>query len=556
MMAQKHSLHELLQEDQEPFFLKDYIAHRLKTTSSITSLQVKKPKSVSPNSNFNHMFCKNACVFSFTNSPDPRKSPLFEFQSPARNPCKSPNAIFLNIPARTAAVLLEAALRIQKQSSPSQKARTQNKNNGFGLFGSILKTLKNRNKTRKREISGQSVNVSVKDILKWDPSVGRKKLSKAKSENLVQESTKVGVKVKSASDLGACETSFSCSFNRRPSSAVWSESNEDKSLDLDLETSSSSNDQLDEDKELVRNVEFISKDGVSNFVSYDNHFCESPFHFVLRRSHSPGRSTPDFSSPVGSPCHIRLEGEDNKEVESLKKFQVQNQDTIRVGGEEDTEQCSPVSVLDPTFDADDDGHDDQSEDGGFELERGYAIVQRAGQELLRKLRRFQKLAELDPVELEKRMVGQEQEDDDENDNDNDFHDLDEEAESESDGLVPSVVENEIDKIILEQLGESATKIPRHMKKLVSDLVESEKEEQSCYGDAEEVTLRRVCKRLESWKEVQSNTIDMMVEQDFNVDYEKWKRNQEQVGEAALEIELGILGLLMEELTEELGLNGI
>ena len=103
-------------------------------------------------------------------TPDLRKFPLFEFSSPAKSSCRSSNAIFLNIPARTAALLLEAAMRIQKQSSASE-SKTQNKNNrGFGVFGSILKTLSHR--SRKREIEGDGINVSVKDILRWDSSVG------------------------------------------------------------------------------------------------------------------------------------------------------------------------------------------------------------------------------------------------------------------------------------------------------------------------------------------------------------------------------------------------
>ncbi|KAJ8754080.1 hypothetical protein K2173_001978 [Erythroxylum novogranatense] len=546
MMAQKHLLHELLKEDQEPFFLKDYIADRrcqLKTASSKTHLQVKKPKPISQSSNFNHKFCRNACLFSLTNSPDPRKSPLFEFQSPAKSPCKSPNAIFLHIPARTGTLLVEAALRIQKQSSA--KAKTQNKNNGLGLFGSILRKLKKSNKSRKREITAEGVQVSVKDILRWDSPVGRRKVSKANNEKEVQESS---FHVKTASHTSACETNVSCSSYGRASSAIWSESNEDKSLDLDLETPSSSSDQFEEEEELLGNIEFISKDDGFEFASYDNHLCESPFHFVLRRSPSPGRRTPDFSSPATSPCRIGVEGKENQEVESSKKFHAQ--DAVEEE-KEDKEQCSPVSVLDPTFD----GHDDQSEDDGFDLDCRYVIVQRTRQQLLRKLRRFEKLAELDPVELEKRMLEQESEADDE---DNDFHD---EIESESDESVALRMEDEIDRIIIEHLNKSSShsmkKISRDMKRLVSDLIEEEKREQNRYLDAEVTTVKRVCQRLESWKDVESTTIDMMVEQDFYRELDRWKRYQEQVGEAALEIELGVFGLLVEELTEELdGLTGI
>lgn len=43
--------------------------------------------------------------------------------------------------------------------------------------------------------------------------------------------------------------------------------------------------------------------------------------------------------------------------------------------EEEKEQCSPVSVLDPPFEDDDDRHVDDDENDGFDLECSYAIVQ-------------------------------------------------------------------------------------------------------------------------------------------------------------------------------------
>ena len=151
-MAQKY-LHELLEEDQEPFFLNKYISDRrtqMKRPSPKTSLQVKKRKSTNPNTNFPRNLCKSACLFSLTDTPDLRKSPLFEFTSPVKSPCKSPNAIFLHIPSRTAALLLEAALRIQKHSS-HVTSKPKTKAHSFGLFGSLYKRLTQRNQ-KKHEI--------------------------------------------------------------------------------------------------------------------------------------------------------------------------------------------------------------------------------------------------------------------------------------------------------------------------------------------------------------------------------------------------------------------
>ncbi|KAL6988354.1 hypothetical protein U1Q18_014105 [Sarracenia purpurea var. burkii] len=100
---------------------------------------------------------------------------------------------------------------------------------------------------------------------------------------------------------------------------------------------------------------------------------------------------------------------------------------------------------------------------------------------------------------------------------------------------------------------SEAEISADMKKLVLDLIAEEKK---VGEDSDEVAaMKRVWKRFESWKkEVESNTtIDMMVELDFRRSgIEEWRRNggQEQVvGETAMEIELAIFGLLVEEVSE-------
>jgi hypothetical protein len=84
----------------------------LKSHSLKTHLQVKKRKPISETPSFPGNLCKNACFFSFQNSPNLRKSQLFDFSSPAKSPCRSPNSIFLQIPARTATLLLEAAMQM------------------------------------------------------------------------------------------------------------------------------------------------------------------------------------------------------------------------------------------------------------------------------------------------------------------------------------------------------------------------------------------------------------------------------------------------------------
>lgn len=167
----------------------------------------------------------------------------------------------------------------------------------------------------------------------------------------------------------------------------------------------------------------------------------------------------------------------------------------------------------------------------------------AKQQLLHKLRRFEKLAELDPIELEKRML----EDDDE----------EEEVENES---IYSDSGINIDAVIQQVLKSSfrnSGHVPDCMKRLVSDLITEEEAKAEADVDLEKVA-KRVCKRIEPWKDVESNTIDMMVDQDFNrLEVDGWKRNEQQIKEIGSQLAYAIFGLLMEELSEELVcLNGI
>ncbi|MFQ6660489.1 hypothetical protein Gotur_028993 [Gossypium turneri] len=433
MMARKH-LHELLQEDQEPFLLKNYIADRrcqLKKSPPKTHLQLHKPKPISQNSNFPLNFCKKACLFSFHDSPDLNKSPLFQPITP----------------------------------------NTKNTNGtAFGLFGSILKRLTHRTKNPKPETATKGSKVSVKDILRWDSTVRK---------NNVMSEDKCG----------------SSSYTGRPTSDVWSQSNEE--MDMDTSCSSSPSGDFEE--------VFISNEVVGNnsaFASFDKHFSQSPLRFVLQ-------TFPSFSATSPS-LHERKQEKENYELESLKRFQVE---------EEEEEQCSPVSVLDRPFEDDDRHADDDDGDSGidrFDLESTYEFVQRAKQQLLQKLSRFEKLAELDPIELEKRMLEEEQDDQDDSSS--------------------SQSEMNIDG----------------MKKLVSDLIAEEEMMQRDGCIDKQAAAERVRKRLDSWKDVESNTIDMMVEQDFKrAHMEGWKGNEEEVREAGIEVECAIFGLLMQELIEEL-----
>ncbi|KAI3473332.1 hypothetical protein Pfo_030623 [Paulownia fortunei] len=493
-MAHKQLLQELLKEDQEPFHLKSYIADRrsqLKNPSPTTTLQLKKRKPIVHETSTNRStLCKHACFFSFQNSPDVRKSPFLDFPSPAKSPCKSPNgAVFLHIPSRTAALLVEAAMRIQKQQQSKPKA--QSKNVGFGLFGSFLKRLKDRSKNKRRAI-GDDLKVSGKNVTEL--------------EEKLEETIRI---------------SCSCS-NRRLSSANWTENNEDKSLDFGASTSSCGSE--------------CSEEINGEFALSETRFCSSPFRFSLHKSpSSSGRRTPDFCSPAASPTRHANQEKENHES--------RNSDNVQGEEEEEKEQCSPVSVLDPPFQ--DDGRESgDAEEDDYDRECSYENVQRAKQQLLYRLRRFEELAKLDPIELERKLM-----------EGSDDEDEGEREESEGDEPLSAYRKQSVETFVSQVFNQSSLKyhsrnMSTDMKRLVSDLIVEEKSEMIHSGN-NEVVMGRICNRLDSWKEVEFDTIDMMIGLDFKREFDGWTKFREEVEETAAEIELAVYGLLVEELSEEL-----
>lgn len=155
------------------------------------------------------------------------------------------------------------------------------------------------------------------------------------------------------------------------------------------------------------------------------------------------------------------------------------------------------------------------------------------------MHKLRRLAELEPVELEKRML--EECDDD---------DLIEEEEcDEVDESRSLYTEENVDELIREVSSRSnlchLKKIPGDMKRLVLDLMAEEK--MKGLDNSNEV-VNMVCKRLESWKEVESNTIDMMVELDLRrSEGDGWTNYVEEVAASAEDIDGAIFGLLVEEL---------
>ncbi|KFK36528.1 hypothetical protein AALP_AA4G135900 [Arabis alpina] len=428
----KKHLHELLEDDQEPFHLNHYISN-LRSQMGYSDLRLKKRKSdtfsVSNNNNVPPGFfsCENSCFFATTHnykSPDPRNSPLFELCSPAKKKTRE-GRVFLQIPARTAAILLEAAARIQKQQSEKANNRARNRGNAFGMFGSVLKRL-------------------------------RKIKQKPRLDNAVS-----------------------------------------------LEPTSSSSRRLES---------FVEVGG-------DKCFCESPFHFVLHTTPSSGHRTPHFTSTASSPARRSTVDEDSDETESLEKVRGQEEEDK---DEEDKEQCSPVSVLDPLEEEEEDyeDHHQQEPDHLNLLSSSFEVVQRAKRRLLKKLRRFEKLAGLDPVELEGKMPEDEEE---------------EYEDSEEDDTI-RVFDSD------EEYGDVDEAIARE-----SERAEEEKRKKN-------VERQKRWRMMNAWRVgfgTEEDVDEAMVRKDLREEAGEWTKHGEEVEEAVSDLELSIFIFLIDEFSHEL-----
>ncbi|KAL9278332.1 hypothetical protein AtEden1_Chr5g0085811 [Arabidopsis thaliana] len=161
--------------------------------------------------------------------------------------------------------------------------------------------------------------------------------------------------------------------------------------------------------------------------------------------------------------------------------------------------------------------------------------------LLQKLCRFEQLAGLDPMELEKRMSDQETEEEEE------------EEEEEMKSLYHCEI---ITQRVLKTYFEEMVEVPEGVEALISDLA-AEELPSDIDGEAEAaIVAKRVCERLRSWRDVESNTIDMMVEHDFRTErLGLWRsKNDADVSETVLDIEFEIFEDLVEELSEDIGGN--
>ena len=73
--------------------------------------------------------------------------------------------------------------------------------------------------------------------------------------------------------------------------------------------------------------------------------------------------------------------------------------------------------------------------------------------------------------------------------------------------------------------------------MVYDLI---KEEEREFNNCSDMVIRRVLRKLELWKEVESNTIDMMIEEDFSREQCRWKKNDEHTKEKKINVSIFLL----------------
>ncbi|KAJ0262159.1 Uncharacterized protein HA466_0051430 [Hirschfeldia incana] len=417
----KKHLRELLEDDQEPFHLNHYIAD-LRSQMGYSDLRVKKLKlqnaAVLPPGLFT---CESS---SFLATHHTNKFPHFELRSPPRKE-SSGGQVFHRIPARTAAILLEAAARIHKQQSEKANKtnnRARNRGNAFGLFGSVLKLLTNRKaKPRLRPLGNADANLV---------------LSEPRSRSRRECFVEIG----------------------------------------------------------------------------DKCFCESPFHFVLHATPSTSsHQTPQFTSTATSPARRSTEDEDSDETDSLGKVRGQEE----VDKEEEyKKQCSPVSVLDP-LEKEEDHHQREVPDHLNLLSCSFEVVQRAKRRLLKKLCRFEKLAGMDPIDLERKMSEEQQEEEKEN-----------EKTEEEDNMRVYDTDEEYEDVDEAMARESVW-------------VEEER--------------RKKWRMMNTWRVGMGaeEAAEAVVQNDIRGEAGEWTRHGEEVEEAVSDIELSIFIFLIDEFSHEL-----
>ncbi|XP_058104746.1 uncharacterized protein LOC131248481 [Magnolia sinica] len=198
---------------------------------------------------------------------------------------------------------------------------------------------------------------------------------------------------------------------------------------------------------------------------------------------------------------------------------------------EEKEQLSPVSVLD--FPCEDEETPSSSSSSSFQ--QSLANMERTKQQLLQKIRRFECLAELEPVDLVKRIAQSELEDDD---------DDDEEEEEEEDKLMDLL------KHFKASYGESQkTNIDRFLIDFFREGLSMQEREDD---EVEKELLRAASNWMNGLGAIIWGVQDTREEHLKEIERGgRWRKFDEGKGELVVELEVGVLSSLVEELMLDL-----
>ncbi|PON57508.1 hypothetical protein PanWU01x14_174140 [Parasponia andersonii] len=148
----------------------------------------------------------------------------------------------------------------------------------------------------------------------------------------------------------------------------------------------------------VASTSLVSSNSKSNSHSNSNSWCESEFTTTSSETATSANEN-DVSQKVNKEVDISTVGEDTTEVLGPTTATCSlNQNAKEWPNEEDKEQFSPVSVLDCPF------KDDDQDETTSPFNRRLARLEGTKQKLLQKIRRFENLTQLEPVDLEKRII--------------------------------------------------------------------------------------------------------------------------------------------------------
>ncbi|KAL5976407.1 hypothetical protein ACLOJK_020738 [Asimina triloba] len=192
---------------------------------------------------------------------------------------------------------------------------------------------------------------------------------------------------------------------------------------------------------------------------------------------------------------------------------------------EEKEQSSPVSVLEPPFQDDLEVHEsedyeaDEEEDEEGSFENNFAAIQI--QQLLNKIQRFERLAELDPLDLEE-LLGEEG-------NEEEQEEKKEEGRYHNKGTVKEF------QVLFDC---------KRMGKLEHEIQQEGRKYQCLWRIPCDVMT-------ECWNDSKPNNSEDRVEVDIGRQEGEWRRNRKELEEIANDVEFAIFGVLIRDLSLDL-----